>query len=43
MKKLFLFAMGFWLAVALTGCETMKGFGKDIVNTSSAVQRSLSH
>ena len=41
-KKIFVFLAGLYIAAILTGCETVKGLGKDIQNTSSAVQHSLS-
>jgi predicted small secreted protein len=42
MKRISIFFMVLMLAVVLMGCETVKGLGKDIENTGSAVQRSLS-
>ena len=41
MRKIFFFMITLYIAAVLTGCETVKGLGKDIENTGSAVQHSL--
>ena len=42
MNKIFVLAAGFAVVCALAGCETVKGVGKDIVNTSDSVQHAFS-
>ena len=41
-KKILVFLTGLYVAAILTGCETVKGIGKDIENAGSTVQHSLS-
>jgi len=38
MKRIAIFLLMVW-AVALTGCETMKGFGKDMEKAGEAIQK----
>jgi predicted small secreted protein len=38
MKQVALFLLMVW-AVALAGCETMKGFGKDMEKAGEAIQK----
>ena len=41
MKKLFLFVFALPVAMALTGCETVKGVGRDITGASDNVEHAL--
>ena len=38
MKKIGLILVALW-AVALTGCNTMRGFGQDVEKAGEAIQR----
>jgi len=38
MKKLSLIMMGLMVGFTLIGCETIRGFGKDIQNTGDNIQ-----
>jgi predicted small secreted protein len=38
MKRIAIFLLMVW-AVALTGCETMKGLGKDMEKAGEAIQK----
>ena len=38
MKRIAIMVLMIW-AVALTGCETMKGFGKDMEKAGEAIQK----
>ena len=38
MKKLLLIMAGLVLSINLMGCETIKGFGKDVQNTGDNIQ-----
>lgn len=41
MKKTLCLIFSVVLVVLLSGCETVKGIGRDITNTSDAVQKSI--
>ena len=38
MKRIAIFLLMVWV-VALTGCETMKGLGKDVEKAGEAIQK----
>ena len=42
MRRIFFIFLGFAMLMDLAGCETVKGIGRDITNSSSAVQGALS-
>ena len=42
MKSVFLAVLVLISVVALAGCETVKGVGRDITNSSDAVQQAIS-
>ncbi len=43
MKQFLLLLAVFWVLTALTGCETVKGVGRDITGAGASVQDALSH
>ena len=43
MKKILLFVFVLSVAASVTGCETVKGVGRDITGASASVEEALSN